>query len=184
MRVPVGTDIEGGHAAGPAGIGDTVRAVLAAGAVAVNIEGGSYEPGGVPPQAAAEQTARIAAAREATDAEGGPLFVNARVNACPRGGGGVDRALERAAAFRADRADGVVVPGAVAPETVKEPVAGVDGPLNVMVFPGALTVAEPAALGVTRIGAGAALARAARALVRRAARELLGRGPTGATTGS
>ncbi|TGZ13938.1 hypothetical protein DV517_54210 [Streptomyces sp. S816] len=77
--MPVGADIEGGHAAGPAGIGDTVRAVLAAGAVGVTIEDGSYEPGGEPPQAA-EQTQRSAAGREAAGAEGGPLFVDARVD--------------------------------------------------------------------------------------------------------
>jgi 2-methylisocitrate lyase-like PEP mutase family enzyme len=48
-----------------------------------------------------------------------------------------------------------------------------------MVFPGAPSVAELAALGVARISAGSGLAQAAHALVRRAARELLEEGTYG-----
>ncbi|MEW2624022.1 isocitrate lyase/phosphoenolpyruvate mutase family protein [Streptomyces sp. NPDC048106] len=183
VRVPVSADIEGGYAPDPAGVAGTVRAVLAAGAVGVNIEDARYEPDGEPLRAVGEQAERIAAAREAADAEGVPLFVNARIDTFLRGAGGVDRTLERAAAFRAAGADGVFVPGAVDPETVKELVAGVDGPLNVMVAPGAPAVAELAALGVARISAGAGLAQAAHALVRRAARELLREGTYEALAG-
>jgi 2-methylisocitrate lyase-like PEP mutase family enzyme len=95
----------------------------------------------------------------------------------------VDATLERAAAFRAAGADGVFVPGAVDPGTVKELVSGIDGPVNVMVFPGAPSVAELAALGVARISAGSGLAQAAHAVVRRAARELLGAGTYEAPAG-
>ncbi|MEV4195292.1 isocitrate lyase/phosphoenolpyruvate mutase family protein, partial [Streptomyces toxytricini] len=38
VSVPVTADIEGGFAADPAGVGETVAAVLAAGAVGINIE--------------------------------------------------------------------------------------------------------------------------------------------------
>lgn len=73
-------------------------------------------------------------------------------------------------------ADGIFVPGAVEPGTVKLLVDGIDAPLNVMAGPGAPTVAEPAALGVARVSVGSGIAQAAHALVRRAARELLGAG--------
>ena len=182
VAVPVSADIESGFAKDAAGVADTVRAVLAAGAVGVNIEDALYGGEGVL-RPVAEQAERIAAAREAADAEGVPLFVNARIDTFLRGAGGVDATLERAAAFRAAGADGIFVPGAVEPGTVKELADGIDAPLNVLVGPGAPPVAELAALGVARVSAGSSVALAAYAVVRRAARELLDTGTYGAQTG-
>ncbi|MFJ2154888.1 isocitrate lyase/phosphoenolpyruvate mutase family protein [Streptomyces sp. NPDC087856] len=182
VAVPVSADIESGFAEDPAGVADTVRAVLAAGAVGVNIEDALYGGEGVL-RPVAEQAERIAAAREAADAEGVPLFVNARIDTFLRGAGGVDATLERAAAFRAAGADGIFVPGTVEPGTVKELAYGIDAPLNVMVGPGAPPVAELAALGVARVSAGSSVALAAYAVVRRAARELLDTGTYGEQTG-
>ncbi|MFD3835790.1 isocitrate lyase/phosphoenolpyruvate mutase family protein [Streptomyces sp. NPDC058642] len=176
VGVPVSADVESGYAEDPAGVAATVRAVLAAGAVGVNIEDALYGEGAGPLRDVAAQAERIAAAREAADAEDVPLFVNARIDTFLRGAGDVDLTLERAAAFRAAGADGIFVPGAVDPGTVKLLVDGIDGPLNVMVGPGAPPVAELAALGVARVSAGSGIAQAALALVHRAARELLGAG--------
>ncbi|MFD8218563.1 isocitrate lyase/phosphoenolpyruvate mutase family protein [Streptomyces sp. NPDC059697] len=191
VRVPVSADIESGYAKDAAGVGDTIRAVLAAGAVGVNIEdalydgeGGEGDDGGRGPlRPVAEQAERIAAARAAADAAGVPLFINARIDTVLRGAGGVEETLERAAAFLAAGADGIFVPGAVDPGTVKSLVAGVEGPLNVLVGPGAPPVAELAALGVARISAGSSIAQAAHAVVRRAARELLSAGTYDSLTG-
>ncbi|MER6208415.1 isocitrate lyase/phosphoenolpyruvate mutase family protein [Streptomyces sp. NPDC001642] len=182
VAVPVSADIESGFAEDPAGVADTVRAVLSAGAVGVNIEDALYGGEGVL-RPVAEQAERIAAAREAADAEGVPLFVNARIDTFLRGAGGVDATLERAAAFRAAGADGIFVPGTVEPGTVKELADGIDAPLNVLVGPGAPPVAELAALGVARVSAGSSVALAAYAVVRRAARELLDTGTYGEQTG-
>ncbi|MFF9622492.1 isocitrate lyase/phosphoenolpyruvate mutase family protein [Streptomyces griseosporeus] len=181
VRVPVSADIESGYAADPDGVAETVRAVLAAGAVGVNIEDALHGGGGLRP--VAEQAERIAAARAAADGAGVPLFVNARIDTFLQGAGGVDETLERAAAFRAAGADGVFVPGVVEPGTVKLLVDGVDGPLNVMAGPGAPAVAELAALGVARVSVGSAVAQAAHALVHRAARELLEAGTYGTLAG-
>ncbi|MFF1742597.1 isocitrate lyase/PEP mutase family protein [Streptomyces mirabilis] len=187
VRVPVSADIESGYAKDAAGVGHTIRAVLAAGAVGVNIEDALYDGEGDdgegvgdggrgPLRPVAEQAERIAAARAAADAAGVPLFINARIDTVLRGAGGVEETLERAAAFLAAGADGIFVPGAVDPGTVKSLVAGVEGPLNVLVGPGAPSVAELAALGVARISTGSSIAQAAHAVVRRAARELLSAG--------
>lgn len=86
VAVPVSADIESGFAKDAAGVADTVRAVLAAGAVGVNIEDALYGGAGVL-RPVAEQAERIAAAREAADAEGVPLFVNARIDTFLRGAG-------------------------------------------------------------------------------------------------
>ncbi|MFF0189882.1 isocitrate lyase/phosphoenolpyruvate mutase family protein [Streptomyces sp. NPDC005244] len=183
VGVPVSADIESGYAPDAEGVGDTVRAVLAAGAVGVNIEDALHEEGAGPLRPVAAQADRIAAARAAADTAGVPLFVNARIDTFLRGAGGVEETLERAAAFLAAGADGVFVPGAVDPVTVKALVGGIDGPLNIMVGPGAPAVAELAALGVARVSAGSGIAQAAHALVRRAARELLDTGTYGAMAG-
>ena len=175
VTVPVSADIETGYADDAAGVGDTIRAGLAAGAVGVNIEDGLYG-GDAPLRPVAEQAARIAAAREAAEAAGVPLFVNARVDTYLRGAGGLEETLERAAAFLAAGADGVFVPGTVDPVTVKALAEGIEGPLNVMAGPGAPAVTELAALGVARVSVGSGIAQAAHALVRRAARELLDAG--------
>ncbi|WP_053849160.1 isocitrate lyase/phosphoenolpyruvate mutase family protein [Streptomyces sp. NRRL B-24085] len=176
VDVPVSADVESGYARDAAGVADTVRAVLAAGAVGVNIEDARYGDGGGPLRSVDEQAERIAAARQAADAAGVPLFVNARIDTFLRGAGGVDLTVERAAAFLAAGADGIFVPGAVDPGTVKLLVDAIDGPLNVMAGPGAPSVAELASLGVARVSVGSGIAQAAHALVRRAARELLDAG--------
>ncbi|MFD6925328.1 isocitrate lyase/phosphoenolpyruvate mutase family protein [Streptomyces sp. NPDC059944] len=183
VGVPVSADIESGYAPDAEGVGDTVRAVLAAGAVGVNIEDALHEEGAGPLRPVAAQADRIAAARAAADTAGVPLFVNARIDTFLRGAGGVEETLERAAAFLAAGADGVFVPGAVDPVTVTALVGGIDGPVNIMVGPGAPAVAELAALGVARVSAGSGIAQAAHALVRRAARELLDTGTYGAMAG-
>lgn len=175
VRVPVSADIETGYAEDAKGVGDTIRAVLAAGAVGVNIEDALYG-GGEPLRPVAEQAERIAAAREAADSAGVPLFVNARIDTFLTGAGDLAATLERAAAFLAAGADGVFVPGPVEPVIVKALAEGVDGPLNVMAGPGAPSVAELASLGVARISVGSGIAQAVHALVRRAARELLDTG--------
>ncbi|MBY8866599.1 MULTISPECIES: isocitrate lyase/PEP mutase family protein [Streptomyces] len=182
VTVPVSADIESGYAQDAAGVAETVRAVLAAGAVGINIEDAAHGRGAAPLRSVAEQCERLAAAREAADAEGVPLFVNARIDTFLRGAGGVDATLERAAAYRAAGADGVFVPGTADPDTVKALAAGVTGPLNILAGPGAPPVAELAALGVARVSAGSGIAEAAYAVVARAARELLDAGTYGAVT--
>lgn len=187
VDVPVTADIESGYAPDAAGVADTVRAVLAAGVVGVNIED-ALHGADRPLRPVAEQAERIAAARGAADAAGVPLFVNARVDTYLRGVGEEPRArlaltLERAAAFLAVGADGVFVPGAVDPAAVKALVEGIDGPVNVMAGPGAPPVAELAALGVARVSVGSGIAQAAHALVRGAARELLTEGTYGTLAG-
>ncbi|MFE1293660.1 isocitrate lyase/PEP mutase family protein [Streptomyces sp. NPDC058731] len=183
VRVPVTADVESGYAADAAGVGDTIRRVIAAGAVGVNIEDALYGSGEDALRPVAEQAERLAAAREAADAVGVPLFVNARIDTFLRGAGGVDLTLERAAAFLAAGADGIFVPGVVDPVAVKALAEGIDAPLNVMAGPGAPSVAELAALGVARVSIGSGIAQAAHAVVRRAAQELLGEGTYGALAG-
>ncbi|MCX4820635.1 isocitrate lyase/phosphoenolpyruvate mutase family protein [Streptomyces sp. NBC_01142] len=169
VGLPVTADIEGGFAETADGVAGTVRDVLAAGAVGVNIEDGA--------RSNEEHTRRIAAARAAADAADVPLYVNARIDVYLAGIGAehrrLEETLERAAACLAAGADGIFVPGVGDPRTVQALARGIDAPLNVLAGPGAPDVAELAGLGAARISVGSGIAQAVHGLVRDAARELL-----------
>lgn len=188
VRVPVTADIENGYATDPGGVAETIRGVIAAGAVGVNLEDTSYAGGGAALYPAQAQVERIAAAREAADATGVPLYLNARTDIYLLGVGEPESrlpaALERAAAYLAAGADGIFVPGVTAPETVAELVKGISAPLNILAGPGAPSIGELAALGVARVSVGSKLAGAAYAVARRATEELLGGGTYGGLAGA
>jgi len=175
VDVPVTADIESGFGSDAQEVAETVRAVIAAGAVGVNIED-ALRGEANPLRDIAEQSARLAAARAAADAAGVRLFINARVDTYLAGAGGVEETVARAHAYLAAGADGVFVPGVVDPETIAALVAAIPAPLNILVGPGAPAVAELAGLGVARASLGSSIAQAAYALVQRAAEEAYGKG--------
>ncbi|MEV4412526.1 isocitrate lyase/phosphoenolpyruvate mutase family protein [Catellatospora sp. NPDC049609] len=172
VAVPVTADIEGGFADDAAGVAETVRLVVAAGAAGINLEDAAAG-GPEPLLPVAEAARRIAAARAAA---GAGLFINARVDTFLRGGDSVSDALARARAYVDAGADGVFVPGVADRTIIAELVAGVGAPLNILVGPGSPTVAELAELGVARVSLGSSVASAAYAVVRRATEELLAKG--------
>ncbi|MFD9425482.1 MULTISPECIES: isocitrate lyase/phosphoenolpyruvate mutase family protein [unclassified Streptomyces] len=176
VSVPVTADIESGFARTPAELAGTVRGVLDAGAVGVNLED-SLRSGAHPLRRPDEQAARIAAARSAADAAGVPLFLNARIDTHRLRPADPDswlkETLDRARVYAEAGADGVFVLGAFDEATVSALADGVPVPLNLLTGPGALPVPTLAKLGVARVSAGSAIAEAAYALVDRSARELL-----------
>ncbi|HEY3504260.1 MAG TPA: isocitrate lyase/phosphoenolpyruvate mutase family protein [Actinocatenispora sp.] len=174
VAVPVTADVETGYGATPDAVADTVRAVVAAGAVGINIEDVDPATGGL--RDVADQCARLAAVRAA----GGTLFVNARIDTVLRGLGGVDETVERATAYLAAGADGIFVPGVVDPDAIAELVERIAAPVNVMAGPGAPSVPELAKLGVARVSLGSAVAQAAYTVARRAADEAYAAGTYGA----
>ncbi|MDH6132757.1 2-methylisocitrate lyase-like PEP mutase family enzyme [Kitasatospora sp. MAA4] len=186
VAVPVTADIESGFAGTADGVAETVRGVLAAGAVGVNLED-ALRDGSAPLRAVAEQAERLAAARAAADAAGVPLFVNARVDTYLRAVGDpatrLQETLDRASAYVAAGADGIFVPGVTEPETVAALAEGLPVPLNVLAGPGAPSLGELAALGVARVSLGSAVAEAAYAVVRESARELFATGTYTALAG-
>ncbi|WP_327580507.1 isocitrate lyase/phosphoenolpyruvate mutase family protein [Nonomuraea sp. NBC_00507] len=169
VSVPVTADIEGGYG----DVAATVRAVIEAGAVGVNLE----DSGGAPLLSPKDQARRIAEAREAADAAGVDVFINARTDVYLAGIPGDQPAEveERARVYADAGADGLFVPGLLDLDAIAR-LAGGPLPLNVMAGPGAPAVAELAAAGVTRVSVGSAIAQSAYACAARAAAELLGAG--------
>lgn len=179
VNVPVSADIESGFGADPAEVGETVRRVIAAGAVGVNIEDAHSQPS-APLRPTAEQAERIAAARAAADAAGIPLYINARVDTYLLGvgeeGSRLQETLDRARAYLAAGADGVFVPGITDLPVVTALTAGIEAPVNILAGPGAPSVEVLSKAGVARVSLGSSIAAAAYAVVRRTTRELLGTG--------
>lgn len=180
VRVPVSADVESGYGSGtPEDVAETVRGVIGAGAVGINLED---SPGrdGQPMLETAVQAARIAAARAAATAAGVDLFINVRVDSYLRQVGAegdrFDETVRRAHAYTAAGADGVFVPMVVDGPTIQRLAAAVGAPLNVLAVPGAHRVSELRSLGVARVSVGPGLARSVMTYVQRAAAELLNEG--------
>lgn len=180
VAVPVTADIENGFADKPDGVAETVRQVVAAGAVGVNIEDMAYPESGAAPVPVAEQAERFAAARAAAEEMGVPLYINARIDTYLRQLGDPDdrfaATVQRATAYLSAGASGVFVPGISDTGTIARLVGAIDAPLNVLAGPGSPAIGELARLGVARVSLGSSIAQAAYGLVRRAAREAFTQG--------
>ncbi len=109
VDVPVSVDIEAGFGTNDDEVYATVRAVVDAGGVGVNIEDRTGEAFHSIP----EQAARIAGIRAVADEAGVPLFINARTDIYLSGSGDFDETVDRARAYVEAGASGVFVPGPV-----------------------------------------------------------------------
>lgn len=176
VELPVTADIETGYGEAPAHVAATVRAVIAAGAVGINLEDG--RPGHGPLRPVDEAAARIRAARGAADAAGVPIVINARVDnwmqhdaAAP-----AERladAVQRAQAYLAAGADGIYPIGLDDRATLAALARAVDAPINVAAGPGMPDLAELARLGVARVSTATRFATLAMAAVDHAAAAML-----------
>ena len=179
IDIPLTADIEAGYGATLDELATTIHAVIAAGAVGINIE----DAGGAGLREVPEQVARISTVRATAEAAGVELFINARTDTYLRGigeaAGRLGATVERARAYVDAGADGIFVPGASDADVIRQLAAEISKPLNVMAGPGSLSVAELADLGVRRVSVGSATAQAAYDVARRAASELITLGSYG-----
>jgi 2-methylisocitrate lyase-like PEP mutase family enzyme len=117
----------------------------------------------------------------AETAHGGPvhLVLTARAENYLHGRPDLADTIARLQAYQAAGADVLYAPGLSRLEDIRQLVASVDRPVNVLALPGAPTVAELAAAGVSRVSVGGAFAFAALGAVVEAARELRTEGTYG-----
>jgi 2-methylisocitrate lyase-like PEP mutase family enzyme len=179
VAVPVTADMEAGYGREPRHVAETVRAVIAAGAVGMNLEDSTRDPAD-PLFDLALAVERVRAARAVADAAGVPLVLNARTDvylaAVGDEGGRLEHAVRRANAYREAGADCLFIPGVRDAATIAALVRQVRGPLNVLAGPGTPDVPELQRLGVARLSVGGGPARAALTVARRIAVELRGPG--------
>ena len=171
VTVPVTADIEAGYGLDPAEI---VERLLDAGAVGCNLEDTDHRAGGdralVP---VAEQVERLAAVKEAGRAAGVDVVLNARTDAFLVGHGDpVAASIERGRAYLAAGADCCYPIGAAAEDDLRALVAGVGGPVNVLLRKGAPDLDVLRSIGVARVSLGSGLFRVAQRAVRDAATKL------------
>ena len=178
--LPVSADLENGFADAPEDVAETARRAVAAGLAGFSIEdfspaedGGIYEPG-----PAAE---RVAAAAQVAHAGPARLVVTGRAENYLRGRPDLADTIARLSAYAEAGADVVYAPGVTRAQDIQAIVSAVSRPVNVLARPGAPSVSELAALGVSRISVGGALAFAAVDAVVVAARELRDAGTYGFT---
>src|SRR5829696_3676535 len=160
-ELPVSADLENGFADDPAGVADTVRLAAEAGLAGCSVEDATGDQAS-PVHDAGLAAERVRAAAEA--AHRGPvrLVLTARLQA-----------------YQAAGADVLYAPGISDLEEIRQLVASVDRPVNVLARPGVPAVAELAEAGVRRVSVGGAFAFAALGALVEAATELRDAGTYG-----
>ncbi len=178
VDVPVSADFENCFAEDPDGVATTVELGIRAGLAGCSVEDFSGDPG-APIYDLALAADRVRAAAQAAHGGDVHLVLTARAENLIHGIDDLADTIARLQAFEEAGADVLFAPGLVRPEDIGRVVASVERPLNVLVMPGAPSVAELAELGVARISVGSRFAWAAYGGLVEAAQELLGPGTYG-----
>jgi 2-methylisocitrate lyase-like PEP mutase family enzyme len=176
VNVPVTADLEAGYGLTPQDMAATAKAVIAAGAVGMNLEDvtGSDESTQVDLEL---QLEKIAAIRKASAAAGVPIVLNARTDIylMPIGPKATrfERTVERLLAYREAGADCLFAPGLNDGPTISKLVKALHAPVNILVTTGSPSLRELEAMGVARASTGSATMRATLGLARRIGKELM-----------
>ena len=184
LSVPLSADVVGGFGDSPEGVARSVKAVVEAGAVGINIEDfahGSKEL--LPLRSQLERLRSLIRLREET---GVPFVINARTDAIRFAvgdeGAKMREAIRRAEAYRDLGVDCVYPMGLSSADSISAFVKTLDFPVNVMVRKGLPPVPELKRLGVARVSFGPSASYAALGLLRRASREVREKGTYGNLT--
>jgi 2-methylisocitrate lyase-like PEP mutase family enzyme len=175
VHVPVTVDMEAGYGTTVEDMAETANALVAAGAVGLNLEDvtGDTEKSQVE---LALQVSKIRAIKETSAKLVVPLVINARTDVylMPIGPEATrfERTVERLRAYREAGADCLFVPGVVDRSIIEKLVKAVGAPLNILASAGCPSIKELEKIGVARVSVGSAMMRSTLGLVRRVAREL------------
>ena len=181
LSVPLSADIVGGFGRSPREVVSTVRSVIEAGAIGINIEDSVHETKELLPIPA--QVERLKAVRKLRDALDVPFVINARTDALSLAPGEPEarlaEAIRRGTAYRDVGVDCLYPMGLTDPESIAGYVKAVEFPINVMIRKGLPSIAELQRLGVARVSFGPSASYATMGLLRRASTEVLERGTYG-----
>lgn len=171
VDIPVSADLENGYADEPEAVARNVRACAQVGASGCSIEDWSGS-GFYDRERAVE---RVAAAVEAAEAIGPHFVLTARADqVLYHGEDGLDEGLARLERFAATGAHCVYAPGIRDRDVIRDLVASVGAPVNVLVGIAGMAASyeEMRALGVRRLSVGGSLSRLALTAVAEAAAEM------------
>jgi 2-methylisocitrate lyase-like PEP mutase family enzyme len=175
VEVPVTADVEAGFGNTPEEVAGTAQAVIAAGAVGMNLEDGIVGKHDSLTEVNLQKEI-IQAVLEVVEGAGMPFVLNARTDVFLNGIGPAEtrlaRTVERLNAYHAAGAPSLFAPGVKDAETIAQLVRGVAGPLNILATVGTPPVEELQRLGVARVSVGSGPMRAALGFLGRMARQL------------
>ena len=178
LSVPLSVDIVAGFGKTTEEVVATVKAILRAGGIGINIEDFAHSTKKLFP--AERQVENVKAIRRLGDTVGVPLVINARTDALRFASGDdeakFDEAVRRAIAYRDAGADCVYPMGLTEAVSIKRFVKELHFPINVMVRKGLPPVSELERLGVARVSFGPSASYAAMGLLKRASKEVLEKG--------
>jgi 2-methylisocitrate lyase-like PEP mutase family enzyme len=160
VDVPVSADLEHGFADAPEDVAETYRLAAETGLAGASIED-STKQADQPIYELGLATERVRAAVEAATTGAARLVITARFEGFLHGETDIGVAVARLQAYQEAGAECLFAPGIRKLEEIRTLVASVDRPLNVLVRPGAPSIAELAEIGVRRISVGGGFAYAA-----------------------
>lgn len=178
LSVPLSADVVAGFGETPKEVASTIRSIIEAGAVGINIEDFVHATKKLIPMEA--QAEKLRAIKQLSQSMGVPLVINARTDALRYDPGDevakLEEAIRRAKAYRDVGADCVYPMGLTDAMSISKFVKALSFPVNVMVRPGLPSVRELERLGVARVSLGPTASYAAMGLLKRIAKELLEKG--------
>jgi 2-methylisocitrate lyase-like PEP mutase family enzyme len=171
VDVAVSGDLEDCFAVDPEGVADTIGAAIAQGLAGGSVEDFTRDDT-APIYELAHATERVRAAAEAAHKGSVPFVLTARAENYLHGRVDLADTIARLQAYQDAGADVLFAPRVVQPSDLRQLLASVDRPVSVLVTPDAPPVSELAALGVSRISVGGAIAAACYGFAVRAVTEL------------
>ena len=175
VGIPLSADIVAGYGRGPRAVAATVKLIVEAGAVGVNLE--DFDPVRDRLFPVGAQSRKIQAVRAMGQQLGVPLVINARTDALWKGEGSPERLLRetirRCIAYRDAGADCVYPMRLTDADSIGSVVQAVQCPVNVMVRKGLPPLSELERLGVKRVSFGPGASYATMGLLQRISREVL-----------
>ncbi len=176
LSVPLSADVVGGFGETPKQVTSTVKSVIEAGAIGINIE--DFHATKLEP--VEKQVEKLKAIKKLGESMGMPLVINARTDALRYAPGDqeakLNEAIRRATAYRDAGVDCVYPMGLTDAASISSFVKALNFPVNVMVRKGLPPIKKLEALGVVRVSFGPGASYAAMGFLKRIAREVTEKG--------
>jgi 2-methylisocitrate lyase-like PEP mutase family enzyme len=178
LTVPLSVDVVAGFGENPDQVVATVREVVKAGSVGINIEDFLHAEKRL--FTVENQVEKLRALKKLSQSLNIPVVINARTDALRYAEGDeptrLKEAIRRAITYRDAGADCVYPMGLTDPAPIATFVKALNFPTNVMVRKGLPSVTELERLGVARVSFGPSASYAAMGLLKRISRDVLERG--------
>lgn len=176
--VPVSADLENCFADGPSGVATTIGLAIETGLAGCSLEDHTGRAD-APIYDTSHAAERVAAAAETAHGGQVPFILTARAENYLHGHADLAATIGRLQTYQDAGADVLYAPGLIDLDEIRQLVASVDRPVNVLALPGGPTVSELTDAGVRRISVGGAFAYAALGALVEAADELRNEGTYG-----